>query len=112
MVVYLLGSGGAGEAPFSRTFFNTKLGEILERDPRVQHRVRLFLVDGSTFDVCSIDDLEDAYMVVRAFNSGDETCSTTRHLIPYGAVYRMEISPSKGDQSERVGFQWPRRKKG
>jgi hypothetical protein len=62
------GRGGSGgwvawllrAAPFSRTFFNVTLGDMLEKDGKEKdHKLTLFLTDGTTLDVCSIDELAD-----------------------------------------------------
>ncbi|MBI2933336.1 MAG: hypothetical protein HYY16_16955 [Planctomycetes bacterium] len=105
MAIHLLGPSGAGDPPFSRTFFNTTLGELVSRDPKVRsRRVTLYLVDGATMDVCSIDSLSDAYLTLRVYNKDGDACSTSLHLIPYGVIYRIEVALS--EESEPVGFRW------
>lgn len=100
-----------GEAPFNRTFFNVTLGDILSHNGKEkEHRLTLYLTDGVTLDVCSIQDLADAHVSLKAFRAGEESCETTTHLIPYPLIYRIEIAP-KTEKNDRVGFHWaPTRK--
>ncbi len=105
MPIHLLGSQ-PGDVPFSRTFFNATLGELIAGEDQ---RVSLFLVDGTTIDVCSIERLTDSYMALRAYQAGGDTCSMSLQLVPYGAIYRIEITPPKGDGARRVGFHWTRK---
>jgi hypothetical protein len=105
MPIYLLGGGG-NEPPFNRTFFNTTLGDILERHGKDRtYKLTLFLVDGLTLEVCEIADLSDHYMSVRAFQSDDDRCETAVNVIPYGTIYRIQLSPKEEDNG-RMGFHW------
>lgn len=111
MVVQLIGGGGA-DAPFNRTFFNVTLGDLVEPTKDQAQRLTLYLVDGTTLDVCRIEAMEDSYLSLRAYKSGTEACDTTLHLIPYGTIYRLEISQHGGDDGTKVGFSWTGTKKG
>jgi hypothetical protein len=66
-------------------------------------KLTLYLSDGTTLDVCSIDELTDGYVAARAYQKGNDTCDVSVQLIPYGLIYRIEISP-KVDNTDRVGF--------
>ena len=106
MGVYMVGSGSA-QAPFSRTFFNVTLGDILQRAPKGKAtKLLLFLADGSTLDVCAIDDLADDYIAVRAYKAEDQACDVGVNLIPYSLIYRIELSPKDNENSTRLGFHW------
>ena len=97
---------GGSDVPFGRTFFNVSLGEMLEvAGKEKDHRLTLFLGDGTQLEVCSIDELADHYLVVRAYRGEPDACSLAVELIPYGLIYWIEISP-KQDDSQRVGFHW------
>jgi len=86
MPVYMVGSGGA-QSPFNRTFFNATLGDLLQRAGREKsQKLLLFLADGTMLDVCSIDDLADDYISVRAYRANEETCDLSVNLIPYSLI--------------------------
>jgi hypothetical protein len=105
MPVYTLG-GSHGEAPFSRTFFNVTLGDILEKDGKEKdHRLTLFLADGALLDVCSIEELADQYVMLRAYRRSEDACDLSLNLVPYSLIYRIELAP-KATQGDRVGFHW------
>lgn len=105
MAVQLIGEV-PGDAPFNRTFFNVTLGEMVEQNGKEKPvKLTLFLSDGTTLDVCVIDELTANYLVVRAYQGDSEACEVGIQLIPYGLIYRIEISP-KNEQSARVGFEW------
>jgi hypothetical protein len=103
MPIHLLGGGGGNEPPFNRAFFNTKLADMIARNGEREHRLTLYLVDGSTLEVCEILELSDQYMSLKAFNPTEDTCELAVTVIPYGVIYRMELSP-KEVGAERVGF--------
>jgi hypothetical protein len=106
MPLYLLGGGG-GDAPFNRTFFNVTLGELTARSGRDQnHKLTLFLIDGAQLEVCAIDELADAYVVLRAYRSEEEDSEINVNLIPYNIIYRMELAPRQSASSSRLGFRW------
>lgn len=106
MPIYLLGGGG-NEPPFSRTFFNTTLGDVIERYGKDRsYKLTLFLVDGTTLDVCEIGELAEQYMSVRAFHGEDDSCELAMNIIPYGTIYRLQLSPREEDENGRVGFHW------
>jgi hypothetical protein len=111
MGIFTLG-GGAGEPPFNRTFFNVTLGDILQRSGKdVDQQLTLFLTDGTTLDVCEIDELADQYLMLRSYASGDDACDLAVQLVPYVLIYRMQITP-RGADNNRVGFHWtPRTRK-
>jgi len=97
---------GGSDTPFGRTFFNVSLGEMLEGAGKEKdHKLTLFLGDGTQLEVCSIDELSDNYLVVRAYRGEPDACALAIELIPYGLIYRIEIAPKK-DDSQRVGFHW------
>jgi hypothetical protein len=96
--------GGAGEVPFNRTFFNVSLGDLLDQSKEQAHRLTLFLSDGATLDLCQIDDILESYLSVRAYRGQDDSCDLSVHLIPYGLIYRIEISPRVNPGSGRMGF--------
>ena len=111
MPVQLIG-GGAGDAPFNRTFFNVALADLVEPTKDQAHKLTLYLVDGSTMDVCRIEEMADGYLALRAYRSGTDACDTTLHLIPYGTIYRIEISQHGAeDDGGRLGFSWTDRRK-
>ncbi|HVR84778.1 MAG TPA: hypothetical protein VMU54_10740 [Planctomycetota bacterium] len=111
MPVQLIG-GSAGDAPFNRTFFNVALADLVEPTKDQAQKLTLYLVDGSTMDVCRIEEMADAYLALRAYRSGTEACDTTLHLIPYGTIYRIEISRhGTDDDASRLGFSWTDRRK-
>jgi hypothetical protein len=98
---------GGSDVPFGRTFFNVYLGEMLDRAGKDKdHKLTLFLGDGSQLDVCSIDELSDGYLILRAYRGGEgDACDLSLNLIPYGLIYRIEIAP-KQDAGQRLGFHW------
>jgi hypothetical protein len=103
MSIQLIG-GTAGDVPFNRTFFNVTLADMISgngKDKAV--KLTLYLSDGTTLDVCSIDELTDGYVAARAYQKGNDSCDVSVQLIPYGLIYRIEISP-KVDNTDRVGF--------
>jgi hypothetical protein len=105
MAVQLIG-GVSGDIPFNRTFFNATLGELVEQSGKDRPvKLTLFLSDGTTLDVCMIQELSDDYIAVRAYQGESDTCELSLQLIPYGLIYRIEISP-KSEGSSRVGFEW------
>ncbi len=107
MPIHLLGGPGGSEAPFSRAFFNTMLGDLIERIGKDRlYKLTLYLVDGSTLDVCKIEELSDQYMTVRAFQGEDQSCELTVNVIPYGTIYRLQLSPKEEEDNGRVGFHW------
>ena len=112
MTIQLIGSNSS-DVPFNRTFFNVTLGEMIDHNGKEKPvKLTLFLSDGSTLDVCVIDELSDQYLAVRAYQGQSDSCELGVQLIPYGLIYRIEIAP-KSEESSRVGFQWkPQGRKG
>lgn len=105
MGIFTIG-GGAGEPPFNRTFFNVTLGEKVDPNGKEKPvKLTLYLSDGTTLDVCMIEELSDAYLSVRAYQGQSDSCDVSVQLIPYGLIYRIEIAP-KSQESSRVGFHW------
>ena len=103
MSIQLIG-GTAGDVPFNRTFFNVTLGDMVNQNGKEKAvKLTLYLSDGATLDVCSIDELTDAYVAARAYQANTDSCEMTVQLIPYGLIYRIEISP-KVENNDRVGF--------
>ena len=106
MGVYMVGSGGP-QSPFNRTFFNVTLGEVLQRAPKDKStKLLLFLADGTSLDVCAIDDMADDYLVVRAYRAEEGACDLGINLIPYTLIYRIELAPKEDENSTRLGFRW------
>jgi hypothetical protein len=101
---FLLGESGG--VPFNRSFFNATLGELLEQaGPAGSQTLSLYLVDGTTLEVCKIERLDDGYMTLRAKRAGEEDCELSIQGIPYSIIYRLEIAPKQADD-KRVGFSW------
>ncbi len=99
--------GGPGGVPFDRTFFNVTLGDLLGRDGKDRpQKLTLFLADGTTLEVCTIDQMADSYLALHAYGREAEACDMSEHLIPYGIIYRIELSPKGGEEGGRVGFHW------
>lgn len=101
MPIHLIGESGI---PFDRSFFNTALEGLLGDSALDGNRkLSLFLTDGATLDLCSIDQLAPQYMIVRGYRTDEDACDANVHLIPYGLIYRIEVAPKeRGDT--RVGF--------
>lgn len=111
MAVQLIGGGGM-DVPFNRTFFNVTLADLVEPTKDTAQKLSLFLVDGTTMDVCRIEEMADHYLALRAYRAGSEACDTTLHLIPYATIYRIEISQHESDdRASRLGFVWTDRRK-
>ncbi len=111
MAVQLIG-GNVGDAPFNRTFFNVTLGDLVEPTKDQAQKLTLYLVDGSTMDVCRIEEMADNYLALKAYKGGSDACDTTLHLIPYGTIYRIEIAQHGGeDDGARLGFSWTERRR-
>lgn len=97
---------GQDARPFSRTFFNAILGDILEGLGKERvHRMTLYLSDGSTMDVCSIEELAEEYLILRTFKEESDVCNLGVEVVPYGLIYRITLSP-RHDSGTRVGFSW------
>jgi len=105
MPVYMVGSGGA-QSPFNRTFFNVTLGDLLQRPGAKKPEAAPLPRDGTTLDVCSIDDLADDYITARTYRANEETCDLSVNLIPYSLIYRIELTPKDAENSTRLGFHW------
>jgi hypothetical protein len=103
MAPYLL---GGGDTPFGRTFFNVSLPEMMDQAGKEKdHRLTLYLGDGTQLEVCAIEELSDNYLVVRGYRAGGDACDLMLDLIPYGLIYRIEIAP-KSEANARLGFHW------
>lgn len=103
MAPLLLGLNTTG-IPFDRTFFSASLDSVLERFGKGQGtRLTLFLSDGSTLDVCQIEELSDGYLVLRAYLGEDEHCELALNAIPYGLIYRIEVRAREAGAT-RLGF--------
>jgi hypothetical protein len=111
MPVQLIG-GSAGDVPFNRTFFNVTLADLVEPAKERAQKLTLYLVDGTTMDVCRIEEMADGYLALRVYRAGSDACETTLHLIPYGTIYRIEISQQLADdEGSRLGFSITDRRK-
>lgn len=106
MPVQLIG-GSVGDAPFNRTFFNVTLGDLVEPAKGQAQKLTLYLVDGTTLDVCRIEEMTETYLALRVYQGSSDACETNLHLIPYATIYRLEISQHVSDRpGSRVGFSW------
>lgn len=106
MSIYMIGEESRQGPPFARTFFETKLGEIIKQNGKSDgYKLTLFLTDGTTLDVCQIDEHSDQYMVVRAYQEENDACDMVAHLIPYGLIYKLQLTP-KTAKEQQVGFRW------
>ena len=110
MSIQLIG-GSAGDVPFNRTFFNVTLGDMVSQNGKEKAvKLTLYLSDGATLDVCSIDELTDAYVAARAYQANTDSCELTVQLIPYEQAYAKDFEdmqrrvPSIEKIRERVGF--------
>jgi hypothetical protein len=103
MSIHFVGEAAAAAPPFDSLFFKTAFDAIVEKAGKVATRLTLFLSDGTTFDVCQIEDLADAYMILRGYRGGTDACELAINVIPYGLIYRLELGP-KGANESRVGF--------
>ena len=87
MPVHLLGDGPANAPPFSRTFFNVTLGDLLKRAGESESvRFTLYLTDGLKLAVCKIEQLAEPYMVAKGYRGDEDACDATLHVIPYGLI--------------------------
>lgn len=106
MPIPLIG-GGIGHPPFNRTFFSVTLGDVLGRTGKEQvYRLTLYLMDGTALDVCHIDGISDDFLMVRSYVAEQDACDTRLNLLPYPLIYRIELSPKKPEDAERMGFRW------
>lgn len=106
MAIHMFG-GSSPQGPFNRTFFNVTLGDVLERSSHEKGtKLLLYLGDGTTLDVCAIDEITDDYLAVRAYQDEDDTCEITVNLIPYTLIYRIELAPKAPENTSRMGFRW------
>ena len=115
MAIHMFGGGSSPQGPFNRTFFNVTLGDVLERASHEKGtKLLLFLGDGTTLDVCAIDEITEDYLCVRAYRDEEDTCDLSVNLIPYTLIYRIELAPKSLDTANRVGFRWtpPSRRSG
>jgi hypothetical protein len=106
MPIHMFG-GSPPQGPFNRTFFNVTLGDVLEHcSGEKGTKLLLYLGDGTTLDVCAIDEITEDYLAVRAYQAEGETCELSVNLIPYPLIYRIELTPKDMDNSTRLGFRW------
>ena len=105
MSIHFIGESSAAAPPFDSLFFKSSFDQIVERAGKGAQKLTLFLSDGSTFDVCEIVDLGDAYMVARGYAEASDACELALNILPYGLIYRLELSP-KSNGGTRVGFHW------
>ena len=105
MSIHFVGESAAAAPPFDSLFFKSAFDQIVEKAGKIANRLTLFLSDGTTFDVCQMEELADAYMVVHGYRGGTDTCDLAVNVIPYGLIYRIELGPKEGDET-RVGFSW------
>ena len=107
MTIHLIGDGAGRTGVFDRSFFNTALGDVINQCNREHgQKLTLFLLDGSTLDVCMIKELSENYMLLNAFQDDKEASTTVLNVIPYNLIYRVQITSTKSDETERVGFRW------
>lgn len=106
MPIYLIGEESRLGPPFGRTFFETKLGEIIEHNGKGDgYKLTLFLTDGTTLDLCQIEEHTDQYMIVRAYQEDNDACDLIANMIPYGLIYKIQLTPKTAQESQ-VGFRW------
>jgi len=105
MSIHFIGESAAAAPPFDSLFFKSSFDQIVEKAGKTANRLTLFLSDGTSFDVCQMEELADAYMVVRGYREAGDTCDLAVNVIPYGLIYRLELGP-KGGGTTRVGFAW------
>ena len=103
MTIHFVGESASAAPPFDSLFFKSAFDQIVERAGKTATRMTLFLSDGTTFDVCQIEELADAYMIIRGYRGGTDACELAINVIPYGLIYRLELGP-KGQDGTRVGF--------
>ncbi|MBI4565721.1 MAG: hypothetical protein HY716_13590 [Planctomycetes bacterium] len=97
---------GQKALPFDRTFFNTNLENLLKASELGESvSLKLYMIDGSILDVCQIDDLKEEFLIVRGYRNEESACDLTLQIIPYGAIYRLEIGP-RSNRDQRMGFSW------
>lgn len=107
MGIYMVGSGAGGEGAFNRSFFSAALGNVIENNLKDgKYKLTLSLADGSTINVCSIDEMGDQYMTLHTFTGDGDECSMSITFIPYNLIYRIELTPKGAEENERVGFRW------
>jgi len=105
MAIHFFGESSYAAPPFDSLFFKSSFDEIVERAGKGANKLTLFLSDGTTFEVCDIVELTEAYMVVRGYKEESDTCEIALTVLPYGLIYRLELGP-KGAEGTRVGFKW------
>ena len=105
MSIHFIGESAASAPPFDSLFFKSSFDPIVERAGKGATKLTLYLSDGTTFDVCELVDLADAYMVVRGYHGDSDACDLAITVLPYGLIYRLELGP-KASNSTRVGFRW------
>ena len=103
MSIHYIGESAAASPPFDSLFFKSSFDQIVERAGKTATRLTLFLSDGTTFDVCQMEELADAYMILRGYRDRTDACELSINVIPYGLIYRLELGP-KGQDETRVGF--------
>ncbi|HLG42971.1 MAG TPA: hypothetical protein VI643_06365 [Planctomycetota bacterium] len=123
MPIILPGGPSVAHGPFDRSFFQAALNEHIQAAKLgAPGRLFLFLTDGTTLDVCHLIDTADDYLVAACHRaegvlasscrehgaSADNAhcceskgCEMTAELIPYGLIYRVQIS-ALGDPA--IGF--------
>jgi hypothetical protein len=106
MAIHMFG-GSPPLGPFNRTFFNVTLGDVFERSSTdTGTKLLLYLGDGTTLDVCAIDEITEDYLAVRAYRQEGDACDLSVHLIPYTLIYRIELTPKDAENTSRLGFRW------
>lgn len=105
MAIHFIGEASSAAPPFDALFFKSAFDQIVEKAGKTSQKLTLFLSDGTTFDVCELIDLADAYMVVRGYAESGDACTLALTVLPYGLIYRLELGP-KEQSSTRVGFRW------
>jgi len=105
MSIHFIGESSTAAPPFDSLFFKSAFDAIVERAGKGADKLTLYLSDGTTFDVCDLVELADAYMVVRGYRESTDTCDLAMTILPYGLIYRLELG-AKETSSTRVGFKW------
>ncbi len=113
MPIYLIGEGERSGPPFNREFFQEALNQIVPPNPTGGYQLKLFLIDGSTLNVCHFSGFSNQLFSVSCFPDEHHECETqtlhtdgekpgccrhgscdmTMEIVPYAAIYRLQLLP-------------------
>lgn len=100
---------------FSRTFFNVVLDDILnEHAQQGSFRIVFVLMDGTSLEVCHIEELKDAFMIAAMAQKGvachrrregtdGESCMVDLEIIPYFLIQRIRLLAVESGEGP-IGF--------